>query len=252
MSNMLKILLTLVLFFISSLSVASATDSQWYWISVLNDPKTGYFIEEISPNTIGYTETNAVSSGNKTIVPENFMEIMEEAEDSRKCSGELDSAIKQLREFDSNNEILIPCLDVRCRENYIGPNLKTIEKRKRLLSEIEDGAEECLKIEEKEEREEEEERERVRIERKHLREIQQAIDNCDFKFFDEEMTSRERMQTYSERMACKERRGLVAGVQTTQSEEGLNVSRDELLKQIQDLLGLIVKLQAQLIAKQGG
>lgn len=251
MPNMYKILLTLVLFFTSSLSVASATDSQWYWISVPSYPMTGYFIEEVSPNTIGYTETGTDSSGVRTIVPENFMEIMEEIEDYRECSDELDLAIKKLRKFDASHELISGAKDNNRGTDY-SYNLETIKEREKLLRSIENDAEECLEMEENELKEAKEERERIRTEKKHLREIQQAIDNCDFKFFTEEMTSRERKDTYNERIACKNNRGLVAGIQTTQSEEKQEVSRDDLLKQIQDLLELIVKLQSQLVAKQGG
>lgn len=207
---MLKVLLVSVFFIAPGLSVASAAESQWYWASVPTDPMTGYFIEEISPNTIGYTETNTGSYGNMTVVPESFMDTMEAVSDSNKCSGKLDSAIAEVRKFDYDEVVTYegPCKGFDDCLPYFRPD--TIEKRELLLSSLEDSTKECLETEQKELQEAEEERKRKEAEEKHLQEIQMALESCDDNFFANEMTDNERMDTYDERMACKEKRAAEA------------------------------------------
>lgn len=83
---------------IGFLLLPNNVSAEWYWITEISDPGTAYFIEEVSPNTIGYTPADTTDPySNKTLVPENFMDTMDETKASDKCSGELDSAIQRLR-----------------------------------------------------------------------------------------------------------------------------------------------------------
>jgi hypothetical protein len=201
---MKKTLLVVALFFVANLSVVGAADSEWYWISIPSDPDTGYFLEEVSPNTIGYTETDSSSGENRTIAPEDFMGTMEDVEEFSGCSNGLDSAIKKLRNFDSDEDLVIS--NYKCPGySDCGPYYVTgaTKDREKLLNNIEDDAEQCIEGEKIKEERAEEAREQKKEEEKRLKEIEEAVEECDFDFF-EKMTSSERMDIYKERMSCKE------------------------------------------------
>lgn len=245
----LHISLSIALTSLFYVSFAGAADSQWYWVSVPSDPSSGYFIEEMLPNTIGYEDVDSVSSDNNlTPVPDDFMETLEAAEDYGDCSGETDSAVKKLRRFDSNEDLIInnyKC-SFDCGPYYISD---AVNERAKLMRDIEDDAEQCIAdAEAEEERVKEESKREIEVRRRQL-DVEEAVRKCDFTFFEEEMTSRERMQTYDERLACEESGG--EGVEVDESEQQVDVNRNELLKQIQKLLQLIIQLQTQLTAKQG-
>jgi hypothetical protein len=244
----------------------SAGNSQWHWISVPSDPMTGYFREETEEvlNTIGYTEEEQTlkSSATQTVVLDSFMETLQSTEESDRCSEKLDDALIKLRQFDVSHEFYIPfdCApySINCKGDTPAstPIQETIEGRINLLNKIENDAEDCLKAEQLAKRKAEEERERLRAERKHQRDIEEAIEECNFEFFEEEMTSSERMQTYEQRMACRERQVLGVSETKAESQEVVTVSEDErraaLLNQIQVLMRLITKLQSQLLSQQNG
>lgn len=212
---MLNTLLIFVLLFASSFSIAYATGSQWYWVSNPSNPEEGYFIE--GPNVIGKsTSPDGVITtfGNtpigylyvknvQTPLPSNFMDVMTEAKNFRKCSDALDNALTELRVFDSSNQIISSI-----KHNEEWANEETITKREYLIKKILKKTEDCIEEGELEEKKAEEkaneERERLILERKHLQAIALAVENCDFDFFTNEMTSRERMQTHEERMACQD------------------------------------------------
>jgi len=243
--------------------IVMAVESQWYWISVPEDPLKGYFVEEIeeTQNTIGFNkvETEVLkSSATRTVVPDSFMEVMDETEDSPRCSGELEDALSKLRAFDASHEILIPfdCgpYGMYCKGDYRRntANLKTIESREVLLDRIENDAHQCL---------DREHREVIAKELKEntkqrLQDVQKAIEKCDYEFFDAEMTSRERMQTYKQRMACEESQVLPVSEINEDTKDVVMMpeekKRADLLNQIQVLMQLITKLQAQLLAQQNG
>ncbi len=176
-------------------------NAAWYWVPVPTAPQTGYFIEEVSPNTIGYTAPDSVSYEGRTITPEGFMDVMDDTKDSNKCSGELNSAISQLRNFDSS-KVVQPT--GRCYgecDPYFTQGAET--ERASLLSKLKFSAEQCLVNEEQAIQKAEEERQRKEAEAKRLKEVEQAVANCDFDFFNNEMTDKERMDTWEERQACK-------------------------------------------------
>jgi hypothetical protein len=154
---MFKILLSSVLFVIN-FSIADATNTQWYWISVPSNPMTGYFSE--GPNTLGMTiDSNIewasvngrpVISTIRTPLPYEFMVVMNESEYSNRCSGELKKALGTLRDFDSNNEIVstIKSSELINEESY--------SHREKLLSKISNDAKNCLEEERNQLKDEEE------------------------------------------------------------------------------------------------
>lgn len=176
-------------------------NASWYWLPVPSAPQTGYFIEEVSPNTIGYTGPDSGSYEGRTIAPEGFMDVMDDTKDSNKCSGELNSAISQLRNFDSS-KVVQPT--GRCYGEcgpYFTQGAGT--ERESLLSKLKSSAEKCLVNEEQAIQKAEEERQRKEAEEKRLKEVEQAVANCDFDFFSNEMTDKERMATWEELQVCK-------------------------------------------------
>lgn len=199
---MIKILTFVALIFIPSIDVAIASSSQWYWVSVPNEPMTGYFIEEVSPNTVGYEGAGSGSHSGKTVTPDGFMDVMNETKDSSKCSGELNSAISQLRNFDSR-EVIQP--DVKCMQEC-GPYFseESLPERESLLSQLKTSAEQCLLKEQTAIKKAEEERIQKEAEAKRLDDIAEAIESCDYDYFNNEMTNDERMRTYNERMKCQD------------------------------------------------
>jgi hypothetical protein len=186
-----------LLFFLVPINAHAA----WYWVSVPTAPQTGYFIEEVSPNTIGYTGTGSGSYGDKTITPDGFMDVMDDTEDSNKCSAELDSAISQLRNFDSSKAIQPTG---KCY-GECGPYFtqETMTERESLLSKLKINAEQCLVKEEQAIQQAEEERKRKEAEERRLKEVAEAVADCDSDFFYNEMTDKERMETWEQREACK-------------------------------------------------
>jgi len=241
------------LFFVGSLTALSAT-SEWYWISEPRNPMTGYFMEEIQPSTIGYTNTDTVAPDrNKTSLPEDFMETMSKTDDSQKCSGALDAAIERLRKFDSRANVNQPrpkCRDW-CATEYTSA---AQEARERLLQTIQEDTEECLETEKRNTEKLRERREKIREqkeqeeqERKRQHQIKRAVSECDADFFANEMTDRERMQTYSERLRCEDNEN----TKTPSVEEPAETAdHSRLMTQIRELLELIVNLQKQLNEQQ--
>jgi hypothetical protein len=192
---MKRILSLTVLLFVFSFTIVEATDSSWYWISVPSDPDAGYFIEEDFPKTIGQTPSSNTSSGNRTVVPEGFIQILEEVDNLEECSQGIESAISKLRKFDSDNNFIVsdyPC-DMKCSPYYTA---EAVVEREKLLKSINDGAQQCKEdvIQKAIQKEEDE---------KRLKQINQAVEECDFDFF-EKMTSSEKMDTYDERVSCEE------------------------------------------------
>jgi len=199
--NILSIKQTLAMVVALVFALPQFANAAWYWVPVPTAPQTGYFIEEVSPNTIGYTAPDSVSYEGRTITPEGFMDVMDYTKDSSKCSGELDSAISQLRNFDSS-KVVQPT--GRCYGEcgpYFAQGAET--ERASLLSKLKSSAEQCLVNEEQAIQKAEEERQRKEAEAKRLKEVEQAGANCDFDFFSNEMTDKERMDTWEERQACK-------------------------------------------------
>lgn len=200
-SNILHIKQTLTVAVVIVLTLPQLTHAAWYWVSVPTAPQTGYFIEEVSPNTIGYTGTGSGSYGDRTITPDGFMDAMDDTKDSNKCSAELDSAISQLRNFDSSKAIQPTG---RCY-GECGPYFtqETMTEREGLLSKLKTNAEQCLVKEEQAIQQAEEERERKEAEERRLKEVAEAVADCDSDFFYNEMTDKERMETWEQREACK-------------------------------------------------
>lgn len=232
---MKKVIVALLILSTVSPFTASAEEF-WYWVSVPANPKTGYFTE--GPNTVGQTNNALVvrtttSAGYpvitavKTPLPDDFMKVMEMTEDSKGCAKELKNALSKLREFDSKNRI------VNEIKSSVEINEKSLSGREKLLIKILDGAEQCLEADENKKEAREDEKRQIKIE--------EAIEECNFEFFEEEMSRRELMQTYKERMECKN--GLA---QATETEAG----GDALLKKIQSLLELVIQLKAQLALMQ--
>lgn len=204
----------LIYFALILLFLPSSANAEWYWMTVISDPNTGYFIEEVSPNTIGYTPTETTDPySNKTLVPDNFMDTIEETEDSDKCSGELDSAIQKLRQFDANEEIVTPSkCGSECSPYYANPE-QTMASREQLLLELESDAQSCL-IDEQEEIEEAiKEQERKEAEEARIIEVHEAVSECDFDYFENEMTNKERMDTWEQREACKQKEEIVSNAE---------------------------------------
>jgi len=192
----------LTLFVLICLTPATAM-ANWYWVSVVSEPNTGYFIEETSPNTIGYTTTDTTDPhSNRTPVPINFMDTMEETKASDTCSGELNSAIQTLRQFDADEEITYP---IKCHGEcspYYTYSVETVAAREQLLADIESDAQSCMINEQKEIREAiEEQKQKEAAEAREVA-IVEAVEACDLDFFDT-MTTPEKMDTFREREACK-------------------------------------------------
>jgi len=178
-------------------------NAAWYWVPVPTAPQTGYFIEVVSPNTIGYTGSDFGSYEGRTITPDGFMDVMDKTKNSSKCSGQLDLAISQLRTFDSNK--VVPGSDsIKCY-GECGPYFTqgTGTERESFLLKLKSSAEQCLVREEQAIQQAEEERQRKAEEEKRLKEVERAVANCDFDFFNNEMTDKERMDTWEERQVCK-------------------------------------------------
>lgn len=259
---MYKVIFPALIFFLSGFYLAGAVESQWYWVSVPSNPEEGYFIE--GPNVIGKsTSPDGVIAtfGNTSIghpyiknvqtpLPSNFIDVLEETESSSACNETLDSALNKLREFDSENEI------VDGIKSSVWANEESSNDRISLMESIVRDSEQCLEEEHEAEERAKKEAKRIIEEKDHLSKIEKAVEQCNFEFFAEEMTAHERMQTYDERMACEkkykeEEETETVGLQTQSSEAVTQeVNKDELLKQIQDLLQIILNLQQQLNRQQ--
>lgn len=208
---MSRILLTLTMLLTTSFSIVDASESQWYWVSVTSNPMSGYFTE--GPNTVGksdefnveWTSVNGrpIISTVRTPLPNGFMDVMDDTEGSDKCSDKLDEALSELRAYDLENNI------VSSFKSSEWVDEESYEGREGLLSSIIRDAEQCLGDEvkeiEAEEKRIEEEREQQEVAEKRSEDIEKAIHDCDFDYFDSEMTNDERMATYYERIACQDR-----------------------------------------------
>lgn len=200
------------IFIVSVLFAPHFSHAKWYWVSVPSNPSASYFIE--GPNTIGNTSDSrevmtAISSGPSVItavqtpVPDSFMVVMESIDDSQNCNDSLDSALSILRNYDSENEI-VSGVSLKSsgwinEESYLG--------REKLISKILSDTEECLKDEQAQQKKEEQKAEYDRMKKEaeevRLIEVRKAVSECDFDYFESEMSNSERMDTYKEREACK-------------------------------------------------
>ena len=200
--------------------------AEWYWITVPQDPGTGYFKEQISPKTIGYTDPNQTQvNETQTVLADTFMDTMDLANDSKECDDELDNAIEALRKFDTSHSLYsketTSCSGNECKSigdgytveaikgettilSYKVINEDTIEDRKRLIKSIESNTLKCLEDEQKELEEKQKEIEMAAEEQKHREEIERAIEECDFDFFENDMSNAERMDTWEQRENCKD------------------------------------------------
>lgn len=176
--------------------------AEWYWLTIPDNPKIGDFTEL---SAIDYAVTS-ISKDQLTVLPEDFMGELSSSTKSKQCSGEYDSVVQTLRDFDSNNEFYTKLYYKGTSANYeLIINQDTVNARNDLLKSLDQDVSYCLKQEQiilKEQSQKEAEQERQA-------EINKAIENCDIDFFQNQMTDKERMDTWSERQACSQDRNPV-------------------------------------------
>ena len=175
-----------------------SANAEWYWLTIPEDPTIGE-ITELS--AIEYAVTS-IPKDQLQAVEDSFFETIELTEDSIACGDgySLTAVVKQLRSFDAENdfykvtETIVPG-DVKPGTFYTEfsttTNQTTIDGRDKLFKSIETKANDCL------EKERQQIDEQIREEK-----IKAALNECDFDFFENEMTNEERMNTWDERKEC--------------------------------------------------
>lgn len=184
-------LATYIIALLIFLTPASAY-AEWYWLTIPEDPTIGEFTEL---SAVEYAVTSIPKDQLQTL-PDTFMDTLSSTTDSAKCSGEYDNAVKELREFDATHE-LYTTIGYKATTDIV-LNQATVDSRASLITNIERGAMSCLKAEQNEL----EEQAKKEAEEKREAEVQQAVNDCDFDFFENEMTNEERMDTWDERQSC--------------------------------------------------
>lgn len=168
--------------------------AEWYWLNIPEDPDIGEFTEL---SAVQYAITS-IPKEQLQLVQNTLIEIWDETKKSEACSNERELAIQEMREFDANHEMYnVVYFKGMGNENVF--NQETADARASLLLNLENTAKNCLVKEAKNL----EEKARKEAEEKRLNEVNNAIKNCNFDFFDNEMTNAERMNTWSDRESCK-------------------------------------------------
>lgn len=172
--------------------------AEWYWLTIPEDSAIGEFTER---SAVEYAVTS-IPKDQLQAVEESFFTTLDLAEKSESCSSQysLASVIDELRKFDEDHDFYEVVETVEESE-FKGhtytvisttTSQNTIDSRDKLLVSIETESNDCL------EREKQDIEEKIRVE-----EINTALNECDFDFFENDMTNDERMDTWNERQECK-------------------------------------------------
>jgi len=192
LSNLHKIILPAFLF----LLIPVFAHAEWYWLTIPEDSTIGEFTEL---SAVEYAVTS-IPKDQLQILPSTLMQTLSSTTNSTKCSNSYNSAIQELRDFDSTHKLYTTIYYSKGPEGTQTVfDQGTADARTNLLTSIEKSAKRCLT----QEQEAIEEQVRKEAEKERLSEIDIALAVCDIDFFEKEMTNDERMDTWTEREACK-------------------------------------------------